>query len=95
MKKATSFLLLLILFFSSCQQVNWLPGAEYAKYIAGFTSGVISCKSSFVIELQDEYMGMERIGDEIKENLFEFPCVYCRGKQIGQRGRGREYNYFK
>lgn len=81
MKKATSFLLILILFFSSCQQVNWLPGAEYAKYIAGFTSGVISCKSSFVIELQDEYMGMERIGDEIKENLFEFsPSI--KGKTI-------------
>lgn len=73
MKSRFSFLVTLILILAaSCNKGIKLPPSSFSRYISGFTYGVISTRSHFEIELQDPYKGGEKIGDEIKTELFDF-----------------------
>lgn len=73
-------LLALLVFEFSCKGKKMeLPPSSYSRYISGFTYGVISVRSPFEIELQDDYIGGEKIGDEIKTELFDIsPSVEGR-----------------
>lgn len=62
----------LITIFSCNKSGLKLPENSFSRYISGFTYGVISIKSTFQIELQDNYKGSEKVGDEIKTKLFDF-----------------------
>ena len=71
---------LLLLMEFSCKTKNMeLPPSSFSRYISGFTYGVISVRSPFEIELQDNYIGSEKIGDELKTELFDIsPSVEGR-----------------
>jgi alpha-2-macroglobulin len=66
------FLVLILILDISCNKGIKLPPSSFSRYISGFTYGVISTRSHFEIELQDPYKGGEKIGDEIKTELFYF-----------------------
>lgn len=73
-------LAVLLLLEFSCKNKNMeLPPSSFSRYISGFTYGVVSIRSPFEIELQDNYIGGEKIGDEIKAPLFDIsPSVEGR-----------------
>lgn len=75
-----SFLVTLLFYGISCNNKKMeLPPSSFSRYVSGFTYGVISIRSPFEIELQDNYKGGEKVGDEIKADLFDFsPSVEGR-----------------
>jgi uncharacterized protein YfaS (alpha-2-macroglobulin family) len=80
--RASSHLLIFILLLTgfSCNNKSIeLPPSSFSRYISGFTYGVISVRSPLEIELQDNYKGSEKVGDEIKSGLFKIsPSVEGR-----------------
>ena len=63
--------------FSSCKKKKLIQvDPEFSKYIDAYTSGVVSKKTSFKIQLATDAAATHTVNENIKETLFEFsPAV--------------------
>ena len=68
--------ILVILYVSSCQEpASRVDSVEYAEFISGYTSGMISKKDAVRIRLSQPVSGAE-VGKEIPGQVFKFePAV--------------------
>lgn len=87
-----SLILLITLVVSCGKGIKDAPeiDPEFATYISAFTSGVISKKTSVIIQLANNYYKPIEVGDEVDEGLFSFePSI--KGKAVWKDKRTIEF----
>ncbi len=78
----------LLLIISCGKGVKEIPeiNPEFGKYISAFTSGIISKKSTIVVQLTTDYYNPVKKGDKASSKLFHFnPSIDGTAKWIDQR----------